>query len=184
MNPLEWSVVAALLAFNLATLIRHFPPRFVPWRLTYLLSTSLFGHFMPRWNFFAPNPGTFDYHLLYRDRRENGLVGPWHEVRLLPTHTVVGITAFWNPRRLEVKALVDMASEISSTADELNSDPTILLGTVPYIALLTKISALPHDPESSCSQFLLLATSNGASRIIMASAYHGLSPSRDEYHRV
>jgi hypothetical protein len=35
---------------------------------------------LPRWTFFAPNPGTVDYHLCYRHRLANGEFTHWQEV--------------------------------------------------------------------------------------------------------
>jgi hypothetical protein len=173
-------VALALLAFNITTLLRHLPTRLIPRRLTYTLSTSLFGNFLPRWNFFAPTPGTYDYHLLYRNRWGDALVGSWCEIEVLPARPIFGLSSFWNPRRHEVKALVDVAGEISASAEELRRNPTSALGTVPYIALLSKVSSSPRLHEATHTQFLLLARATGESHVIMASAFHGLGVIRDE----
>ena len=77
---------------------------------------------LPRWTFFAPHPGIYDYHLLYREcesvetplatpqmfEEAKHLVGPWTQVPdLYP-----GSSRFmlWNPQRRVTKTISDIVA--------------------------------------------------------------------------
>jgi hypothetical protein len=77
---------------------------------------------LPRWTFFAPHPGIYDYHLLYREcesvetplatpqmlEAAKRLVGPWTQVPdLYP-----GSSRFmlWNPQRRVTKTISDIVA--------------------------------------------------------------------------
>ena len=80
---------------------------------------------LPRWTFFAPHPGIYDYHLLYREcasvetplgtpamvEAAKTLVGPWMQVPdLCP-----GSTRFmlWNPQRRVTKTITDIVAGLT-----------------------------------------------------------------------
>lgn len=77
---------------------------------------------LPRWTFFAPHPGIYDYHLIYREcasleppltnpqmfEEVKHLVGPWTQVPgLCP-----GSSRFmlWNPQRRVTKTISDIVA--------------------------------------------------------------------------
>jgi hypothetical protein len=89
------------------------------------------GHLVPRWTFFAPNPGTADYHLVYRDfDAASQPCSPWHEVHM-PLRSRLSL--IWNPQKRARKVLVDMAQSLSSLAVDNNAAATF---SIPYLALL------------------------------------------------
>lgn len=80
---------------------------------------------LPRWTFFAPHPGIYDYHLLYREcasvetplgtpamvEAAKTLVGPWMQVPdLCP-----GSSRFmlWNPQRRVTKTITDIVAGLT-----------------------------------------------------------------------
>lgn len=80
---------------------------------------------LPRWTFFAPHPGIYDYHLLYREcasvetplgtpamvEAARTLVGPWMQVPdLCP-----GSSQFmlWNPQRRVTKTITDIVAGLT-----------------------------------------------------------------------
>jgi hypothetical protein len=134
---------------------------------------------IPNWSFFAPRPGTFDFHLLYRDSLVDGSVADWTEVALVGErhwwHT------FWNPGRRGKKALFDMTVHLlqEAGAGEGNVEPnrSIQLG-MPYLALLTYISGLPRLSASVGTQFLVVIShgydAEAKPEPLFASDVHGI----------
>ncbi len=80
---------------------------------------------LPRWTFFAPHPGIYDYHLLYRECESvatplgtpamldaaKHLVGPWEQ---LPD-ICPGSSRFmlWNPQRRVTKTITDIVAGLT-----------------------------------------------------------------------
>jgi hypothetical protein len=77
---------------------------------------------LPRWTFFAPHPGIYDYHLIYREcgsldtplatpqmfEAAKDLVGPWTQVPDLypgPARFML-----WNPQRRVTKTISDIVA--------------------------------------------------------------------------
>jgi len=78
-------------------------------------SLDLFS-LIPTWNFFAPNPGTNDYHLLYRERLDDGAYGVWREA---PFPKQSGpLKLVWNPRKRRAKVLSDVVVSLGSGVAE------------------------------------------------------------------
>jgi hypothetical protein len=117
-------------------------------------------HLLPQWSFFAPNPGTMNSHLVYRDRRAEGW-GAWQE--LCPP-AVPRARWLWNPSRFERKALTDLLSGLARSRTAHPGESIQL--AVCYVALLTWVMAQPttcHDLVAR--QFaILVATGHGADR--------------------
>ena len=108
---------------------------------------------VPRWNFFAPTPGTWDYHLLYRDRLADGTITDWRELPIVEarrwTHAV------WNPGRRYKKALFDLTTLLMRECG--NSLQPIQI-SVPYLAMINHISALDRLPTSRATQFVIMSS--------------------------
>src|SRR5215212_2212851 len=109
---------------------------------------------IPRWHFFAPNPGTRDFPLLYRDRLSDGCVSRWREVPLCKPPR--GIAAVWNPGRRHNKAFFDITQELTTTSLVLSDRTALIQLTVPYIAVLNFVSCLPRDYDACDTQFLIM----------------------------
>lgn len=106
---------------------------------------------IPVWTFFAPNPGTTDVHLLYRDKVSNGAVMSWREV---PFHASV-LRAVWNPRKRLQKGLSDLGNDLQGYAAEHLEHPELILTHPGFIALLNFVSRQPHAPSTTFTQFAL-----------------------------
>jgi hypothetical protein len=108
---------------------------------------------LPLWNFFAPNPGTHDYYLLYRDRNETGDLGGWQLV--WPTHYRGWISCFWNPDKLEGKVLADVVGMFAGS-DELRAinGPALML-TLPYLVCLKMAIEARPPREGTVRQFVV-----------------------------
>jgi hypothetical protein len=80
---------------------------------------------LPRWTFFAPHPGIYDYHLLYREcdsleaelgtlqtvEAAKDLVGPWTQVpEICPGSTRL---LLWNPQRRVTKTITDVVAGLT-----------------------------------------------------------------------
>ena len=124
----------------------------MPGRVTDRIRSLDVAGLIPNWPFFAPVPGTCDYYLLYRDELPDGDVTGWREVSLCddrrPWHAV------WNPRKREKKALFDLTAALMR--DIPRDRLEIVTLSVPYLALLSCVSALPHAPGARATQFLVM----------------------------
>jgi hypothetical protein len=69
-------VVIALYALSIITTVWFARPR----SSAELNRLGPWGIFIPMWNFFAPDPGTHDYCVLYRDNLDSGVSGLWREM--------------------------------------------------------------------------------------------------------
>ena len=115
---------------------------------------------IPYWNFFAPQPGTWDYSLLYRDRLASGSQTNWREISLCRPRTAWDW--IWNPKKREKKALFDIVTSLMQSATVMEPDQLVL--TVPYIILLDYVSQLPRPYGAVATQFLLMADEPGSGK--------------------
>lgn len=127
---------------------------------------------LPRWSFFAPRPGVYDYHLLYRDLRSDGTLGAWREIPLADERTIGG--ALWNPEKRCRKALSDT---VRSLNELLRSGPKPSLAlTMPYLTILNYVTSRGHEPQTTATQFLILRTdgfmTGGDPRLVFQSDLH------------
>lgn len=133
--------------------------------------------FVPNWNFFAPHPGQWDYHLLYRDRLADGSVTQWTETTEV-TQTRQRLKWTWNPELYKVKGLFDIGQELAKRLtdpetdageeddDELAGDKRLrpvesddhLLSTQ-YMLILNYVSDEAHDDDATKTQFMLMRSS-------------------------
>jgi hypothetical protein len=152
------AVLLGLLAlwFLLSVLVQFRPVAGVGRLVVWVKSRDVLA-LIPAWTFFAPNPGTRDYELLYRDLLVDGLYTPWKEVE----RPVGSFTrALWNPAKRRQKAVVDLCSILirmaSRTKTELGAKQLVI--SVPYLNLLTYVSKLETSPLSAYRQFLIATT--------------------------
>ncbi|HET7038143.1 MAG TPA: hypothetical protein VFI42_20890 [Thermomicrobiaceae bacterium] len=107
---------------------------------------------IPNWSFFAPRPGTNDYHLLFRDCDEVGEFRLWQEIPLADSRTLWG--AIWNPQKRNKKALSDTVRSLLQIST--SPSPGSVYLTIPYLATLNYISSLPRARSSVATQFMIL----------------------------
>ena len=134
-----WLLVSTICQFNILRLEDFFR------RMDYF---SL----LPRWSFFAPNPGVTDYHLLYRDKCEKNECGRWREYAIASKRTLLG--ALWNPKKRTKKALADAVQTLIRSSKELT--PAQYKTSVCYIALVNFIASLPRNTEGKATQFMIM----------------------------
>lgn len=109
---------------------------------------------VPSFKFFAPTPSVHDLHLLYRDRLPDGTVSRWHEVPMAKPPRV--ISPIWNPGRRYNKALFDTTQHLARHINENKLAPQAVMLSIPYLALLNFISALPRPYFITTTQFLVM----------------------------
>jgi len=149
-----WDVAAVVLAAGvlLASAAHQLPPVARSRRVARADPLRL----LPRWSFFAPNPGTRDIHVVVRDVDRESRT-PW---RPLPVATTGRAWRWWwNPDRQAQKAVVDAAGALSVLRSSVHPDDADLLPlTTPYLRLLTWVMDVPHDPRSTGRQFAVVAS--------------------------
>ncbi|MGE5322718.1 MAG: hypothetical protein ACM3SW_07645 [Actinomycetota bacterium] len=112
---------------------------------------------LPRYTFFAPNPGCTDYRLLYRDFGYDNQPSPWQEVLIVRKRS--WLDAVWNPEKRLSKGLFDLTQAMLIIRREYK-DPAVLMTSVPYIALAHYVECLPHKTPVKYRQFMI-AQSHG-----------------------
>jgi hypothetical protein len=165
--------IGVFVIWGLATLVRHLDQGYLPARVNYWLNSSLLGFMIPRWNFFAPKPGIWDFHLLYRDRAASGITGHWHEMPIRSPRSLR--TVLWNPSRFASKALIDISLDITGNAAGLDERPQLLTISMPYLALLTCVSTAPGRYSAASTQFLVLMSSIHGTKVLLVSRYHQIA---------
>jgi hypothetical protein len=129
---------------------------------------------LPRWSFFAPQPATGDFHLLYRYQLADGALTNWAEFRnLQPRHWW---HALWNPGRRRNKALFDLTTALG--LEGLQYGSASLPGSVHYLTLLNFVTRLAHPPFCTAVQFLLMLSygegSDKEPTVLLSSNMHQL----------
>jgi hypothetical protein len=94
---------------------------------------------LPRWTFFAPNPGVTDYHLVARLKDARGEMGSWMAVPMNAPRS--RFSYFWNPRNRASKILNDAAQSLGilRASDQFGEDGLPLC--LPYLVLLHYVDA-------------------------------------------
>lgn len=164
-SPTEWLALSVLgLVFVLSAVCQ------IRWSGEKRLRALDLFSWLPSYNFFAPNPGVHDFHLLYRDRLPQGGVTGWRELPL--TRGRGWLDCLWNPGRRCKKALYDAAGDmLGASAKGLD-----IRWSASYLLLLTYVSGLPRLHEAEGTQFLIMrsspATPEVPPREIMHSDFH------------
>lgn len=150
---------------------------------------------VPKWNFFSPHPGRYDYYLVYRDRYVDGEVTNWRRVSGI-NRPPGKFRWIWNPHLYRSKALFDIAENLSTNASQQYANTrdaavavddggqlelrSVDLGhlelSVLYLALLRYVSRRDHSPLSESTQFLILQHSRASDRYepLFLSHFHEL----------
>ena len=109
---------------------------------------------VPRYHFFAPTPGTTDYHMLVRVRNPAGQFSAWRDAT--PSQRRWW-NFLWNPDRRTRKALHDLVTRLLDESKTSSARATQV--SVPYLALLNRAMAAAgssEEPgEGSHVQFLI-----------------------------
>src|SRR4051812_27831403 len=94
--------------------VQHHGSRFGRW----LKARDAFA-LIPAWTFFAPNPGTSDTRLLWRQQYGGGATSPWHEAFPPRSSLVRGL---WNPEKRIRKAITDVGPMVARRAFDAPDD--------------------------------------------------------------
>ena len=127
---------------------------------------------IPVWTFFAPNPGTNDVLLLYRDKLSTGAVTDWREV---PFRAGV-VRAVWNPEKRLQKGLTDLGNALRRYAADHLERPELILLHPGFITLLNFVSRQPHAPSTAFTQFAVARSEGNYSEtpadVMFLSTFH------------
>jgi len=131
---------------------------------------------LPKWTFFAPNPGTNDYDVLYRDGYADGTVSEWTEARLSRAKNF--ITPFWHPDKRLRKVVTDTMRSVGRIPRDGRNRRNRLCLSVPYLSILHFVSHLPASPVAVRRQFIVMQTSGyfppRPPKVILRSEFHKL----------
>ena len=116
---------------------------------------------LPSWNFFAPEPGTLDYSIMYRDILP-GKFGPWKT--LTETTRTGGISAIWNQHMIGNKVLHDWIQSLIEI-EAATPYPELLKHTWPYQVILFSIMNDKPVLNDSLRQFSIVASTNYSPKI-------------------
>jgi hypothetical protein len=162
-------VCAVVAAWVLVTVFAHFPP------LQYWINRFDQCHVIPRWNFFAPNPGDRDYHLVVRTRCEDGRVTEWQNVPLYVPRPK--LACLWHPQKRAAKVLNDAVQSLRFLQRREGVSNSGLPFSLPYLLLLSIASrAAPVAAGAMELQFAIIeATGHDDTRALRCaflSSYH------------
>lgn len=110
-------------------------------------------HLLPKFTFFAPNPGHTDYHLLYRDSLADTTLTEWIEVPLAQERTL--LAAFWNPQKRFSKSTLDLTQALITSGSKSVEDDNALILSIPYLLLLNYVTSLARPSMSRARQFVI-----------------------------
>ena len=82
---------------------------------------------IPRWTFFAPDPGLSDFHLSYRTIAADGTPSAWEEIDLIARRTA--LSAIWNPDKRVTKAVIEVVAFLVPLCSR---HPEMVPGSPPY----------------------------------------------------
>jgi hypothetical protein len=148
-----WTILVSLIliAWFIASVIHQF--RFRWWsRVSRFDAFSL----LPRWSFFAPNPGRHDFHVVYRDFVDDEH-GPW--VELVVSTVDTRYRWLWNPSRYPYKAISDLTNGLHYELQSSNAEMQMVMLSSSYIGLLNVVIAQPPiGVKASHRQFAIFRT--------------------------
>lgn len=132
---------------------------------------------LPAWTFFAPNPGTTDTRLLWRETRIDGTVSVWHEI--LPPRGGL-LRAVWNPHKRESKIITDAGPMVLRML-AANPQNRMTVISLPYLLLLQRVSVESVTSMSVARQFIVVQTKgtdadDESFRPLVLSRWHALDP--------
>ena len=132
-------------------------------------------HIIPRWTFFAPNPGVRDYHLVIRDRCSDGRLTGWKSVPVYSPRPRFGY--LWNPQKRSSKIMNDAIQAIKLLLKRESIGTAGIPFTVPYLLLLYYAAhAVPPEPDAMEFQIAIIESSGHDERKLecsFLSSFHG-----------
>jgi hypothetical protein len=165
----EALIAAVLLVWFALSVVQQFGPRW----FEHVRDYDVFG-LLPLWTFFAPNPGHSDFHLVYRDRDDDGVLTNWREFVLC--HERRSVEWLWNPDKRGKKVLADVAATLTDYANA-DAPPDDLMLSLPYLLLLNVVAGL--EPRTGVTRQFAVVETFGyrpiqPTRVILVSDFHPL----------
>jgi hypothetical protein len=138
----------------------------------------------PNWTFFAPNPGTSDYHIVYRLAQNDTVISEWMEIPLISYRTY--LNSIWNPEKRKVKLLIDCINALIKTVQKCRKEKMSdlymtqnLCTSVPYLLILNAVTKFHKNDEATDAthlQFTLVESfgieSTESAKPIISSPFH------------
>lgn len=146
----------------------------VPWVRRFLKPVDPFG-LIPRWTFFAPNPGIHDHHLLFRAGPDDSHFSPWREFDLISNSSLLRFV--WNPLKRERKCFSD---NVSTLLRELrfcviNKRPQAIQISPSYLIFLNAASVVAQGEKYV--QFTILRSNGDQNALPLFLSYiHEVEP--------
>ncbi|NML43203.1 hypothetical protein HHL11_05535 [Ramlibacter sp. G-1-2-2] len=132
---------------------------------------------LPSWAFFAPHPAYRDYHLVVRELRRDGTLGPCLPVGLFPDRRLADLV--WNPAKRPRKILQDAMQAIKRLR-RWSASEQVVQCSLPYLLLLHYASTQHAcGPDAIALQFAVVESAGRDGRrlwISFVSGFHRLSP--------
>ena len=157
-SALVWGIVVMWLAITLLSQHDFFSKAFGGFGIARVI---------PRWTFFAPNPGVTDYHIVVRDRLPNGTTTGWKHVPFAQGRTSVDL--IWNHRKRSRKVLHDSVQMLRVCAVS-SGCPKGELFSLPYILLL-RYSVVSVPPQTGAVRQFAVIESRGHSARALEATY-------------
>ncbi len=111
----------------------------------------------PSWAFFAPNPAYHDYHLVARELRGNGKLGPCTPIGSFSDRRLIHL--IWNPDKRPQRILQDAMQSIKRIRKWSTSDQVVQC-SLPYLLLLHYVTTqYQWDSDAVAIQFAVVETS-------------------------
>ena len=128
---------------------------------------------LPVWTFFAPNPGSGEYHVLVEDERLKS--AQWIEVPSISERLASHI--LWNPLRRESKAIIDCVQHLTTyAASGLAPTAAATMLSIPFLAIFQyTLTGLPPATDA-CRRRVMVVKSFGRStpsepRVVFVSSW-------------
>jgi hypothetical protein len=165
----ECSVILFYFIFLVLTIINQ-----LNFKISNLFREIDFIHILPKWTFFAPNPGTFDFHLLFREMDHEGNISNFKEINLLERSTLISLV--WNSNKRLKKALFDLVLDLGSINNYENKDNYKI--TFSYLAILNFLSCQRLKSNTIRIQFAIIRSdgyiSTNKPTLVFNSDFHDL----------
>jgi hypothetical protein len=115
---------------------------------------------VPKWNFFAPKPGVFDFRIYYRMQETNTSISDWIEwdYKLFDRKWYNFIL---NPYKRKRKAVFDLCQEIANIIDYNNTNVNDAINieySIAYIAFLKNIEQSISNENIEAIQYGILTS--------------------------
>lgn len=107
---------------------------------------------LPIWTFFAPDPASQDFTLLYRDKGQDGELTPWNVFAY--RRPPAAVRWIWNPDKRRAKVIHDLATVWLIAVDSDPSNQSFML-SVPYLCLLHQVSVAPRSMPAVATQIAI-----------------------------